>query len=178
MRYKKGSIALSESFDLPLLLHVRNTRCVALDQLRSLLNYGSTSLARRRMAWRIDRLVHAQYLNILEQRVRGDKICTITPKGLEYLEMCGHGLISVHSSMRTSVDFNHVMHWLELVDIRLILLRSGVMEERSRDKFREHRNRRRIREGLRRGRHSARGAKTAACRYRVRTHDESLRSLS
>ncbi len=89
--------------------------------------YGSTSLARRRMAWRIDRLVHAQYLAVLEQRVRGDKVCTITPKGLKYLEMCGHGLISIHSSMTTSLDFNNILHWLELVDIRLVLFRSGVM---------------------------------------------------
>jgi hypothetical protein len=129
MRYKPGSVALSETYDVPLLLHVRNARCISQEQLQVLLDYGVTSLARRRIAWRVDRLVRGGFLHTLDQRVRGDKVCTITSKGLEYLETCGHGLVSIHSTMGASLDPNSVMHWLELVDVRLIFLRSGVIAE-------------------------------------------------
>ena len=128
MRYLKGSIAISETFDLPLLLHVRNARYIGQEQLRVLLNYECTSLARRRLAWRVDRLAQAQYLEALEQRVSGDKVYTIARKGLQYLEMLGYGLISITSSMERFVDPFTVRHWMDLMDIRLVFAHSGVLE--------------------------------------------------
>jgi hypothetical protein len=127
MRYKKGSVALSEAFDLPLLLRVRNARCIMMNQLCELLEYEPSPLARRRMAWRVTRLVEAQFLESFEQRIHGDRIYTITRKGLLYLEMCGHGLISVHSSMEQLFDPSTVMHWIDLVEIQIMLRRSGIL---------------------------------------------------
>ena len=39
MRYYKGYIALSETCDVPVLLHVRNARALCFDQLRELLSH-------------------------------------------------------------------------------------------------------------------------------------------
>lgn len=128
MRYRSGSIAISEIFDLPILLHVRNARCIGREQLYALLNFDGTTLARRRLAWRVDRLVRAEYLVELEQRIRGERIYTIARKGLLYLEMAGHGLISVHSSMEILFDPSTVTHWTDLMDIRLRLTHDGVLD--------------------------------------------------
>lgn len=128
MRYKSGTIAISEAFDLPLLLHVRNARCIAREQLYALLNFDGTPLARRRLAWRVDRLVRAEYLDELEQRIRGEKIYTIARKGLLHLEMAGHGLVSIHSSMETFFDPSTVTHWIDLMDIRLRLAHDAVLD--------------------------------------------------
>lgn len=127
MRYRKGSIALSEEFDLPLLLEVRNARCIGYEQLLALLDYERTSLGRRRLAWRVDRLVQAEYLSVLDQRVRGDKLYTIARRGLLYLEMSGHGLVSISSSMERLFDPYTVAHWMDLMDIRLRLAQDGVL---------------------------------------------------
>ncbi|HTF66056.1 MAG TPA: hypothetical protein VK638_25555 [Edaphobacter sp.] len=127
MRYVKGSIAINERFDLPLLLHVRDARYISQRQLIALLQYGDTDLARKRLAWRVDRLVQAGYLGTLEQRVFGQKIHSIARKGLQYLEARGHQLISVTSAMETFLDPIKMMHSLELVQIRLIFQRSGVL---------------------------------------------------
>lgn len=129
MRYRKGSIALSETHDLPVMLLVRNGRCIAFEQLRELLEIEAIPLARRRLAWRVDRLADAGYLDILEQRIRGDKVYTIARKGLLYLEMCGHGLITIHSSMERILDLSTVIHWIDLTAIRTRFRRDGILAE-------------------------------------------------
>jgi hypothetical protein len=128
MRYLKGSIAISEVFDLPLLLHVRNARYISQRQLRILLQYGSTDLARKRLAWRLDRLAHAEYIHILEQRAHGQKIYSIAHKGLIYLEMMGYGVLSVFSQKKRLLDPILMMHSLELTDIRIALDKTGILQ--------------------------------------------------
>jgi hypothetical protein len=128
MRYRKGSVALSEEFDLPLLLLVRNARCIGREQLHRLLNYDQTELGRRRLAWRADRLVQAQYLDTLDQRIGGDRVYAMNRKGLLYLEMAGHALVSIHSSMERLLDPLTVAHSLDLVDIHVKFTRDGVLD--------------------------------------------------
>jgi hypothetical protein len=128
MRYLKGSIAISETFDLPLLLHVRNARYISQRQLSILLQYGDTELARKRLAWRLDRLAHAEYIHILEQRARGEKIYSIAHKGLIHLEMMGHGVLSLFSKKKRWLDPILMMHSLELTDIRIVLEKTGILQ--------------------------------------------------
>lgn len=127
MRYVKGSVAISETFDLPLLLHVRNARYISQRQLSSLLEYDESELAHKRLTWRVDRLMRAGYLDTLEQRVSGQKVHAIARKGLQYLEARGYQLISVTSAMEIFLDPMKMMHSLELAQIRLIFQRSGVL---------------------------------------------------
>src|ERR1700691_2466557 len=104
MRYLKGSIAISETFDLPLLLHVRNARYISQRQLSILLQYGDTDLAWNRLAWRLDRLARSQYIRILEQPAHGQKIYSIAHKGLIYLEMMGYAVLSLFSKKKRLPD--------------------------------------------------------------------------
>lgn len=127
MRYRRGSVALSETLDLPLMLHVRNARCITREQLRELLDFEPSRLARRRLAWRAERLVAAHYLDAVEERIHDNRIYTISRKGLQYLEMRGEGLVSVHSSMDTLFDPAIVAHAVDLVQIRVALRRAGIL---------------------------------------------------
>ena len=128
MRYLKGSIAISEAFDLPLLLHVRNARYISQRQLNILLQYGSTDLAWKRLTWRLDRLTRSEYIHALQQRAHGQKIYSIAHKGLRYLEMMGYGVLSLPSKKNRLLDPILMMHSLELTDIRITLDKAGVLE--------------------------------------------------
>ena len=128
MRYLKGSISISETFDLPLLLHVRNARYISQRQLGSLLQYGDTDLARNRLAWRLARLARSEYIRVLEQRAHGQKIYSIAHKGLVYLEMMGYGVLSLFSKKKRLLNPMWMMHSLELTDIRIALGKAGILE--------------------------------------------------
>jgi hypothetical protein len=128
MRYPKGSIVISESLDFPLLLLVRNARYISFRQLRILLQYGDTELAGDRLGWRLDRLARAEYIRLLEQRVQGEKIYSIAHKGLSYLEMMGHGVLSLLAKRRRLLDPALMMHALELTEIRIVFRDAGVLQ--------------------------------------------------
>jgi len=128
MRYLKGSIVISEALDLPLLLHVRNARYISFSQLLVLMQYENTELARRRLAWRLDRLTNAGYVRTLEQRARGEKIYAVGHKGLTYLEMMGYGLLSLLPKRRGLLDPVRMLHALELTDIRIALGNTGIVQ--------------------------------------------------
>lgn len=127
MRYVRGSIAISELADLPLLLEVRNARYISQLQLAGLLGYDATDLARKRLAWRVDRLASASYLQMFEQRIQSQKVFSIARRGLQYLEARGHQLISMTSTMEKYLDPSQLMHCLELNSIRLTFQRTGVL---------------------------------------------------
>lgn len=128
MRYLRGSIAISEAFDLPLLLQVRNARYISQRQLSVLLQYGSTDLARKRLAWRLDRLTRSNYIHIDQQRAHGQKIYSIGAEGSRYLEMMGYGVLSLLSKKKRLHDPILMMHSLDLTDIRIALDETGILE--------------------------------------------------
>lgn len=59
MRYYKGHIALSETRDVPVLLHVRNARAICFDQLCALLWLDLLAERPRSLRWRLARLEKA-----------------------------------------------------------------------------------------------------------------------
>lgn len=128
MRYPKGSVVISEALDFPLLLLVRNARYISFRQLRILLEYGDTELAGDRLGWRLDRLARAEYIRLLEQRVQGEKIYSIAHKGLSYLEMMGHGVLSLLAKRRRLLDPALTMHALELTEIRIAFRETGILQ--------------------------------------------------
>ncbi len=127
MRYAKGSIAVSETLDFPLLLLVRNARYISFRQLRILLQYGDSSHAHDRLRWRLERLVRAGYIRLLDQRVQGDKIYSIAQKGVSHLEMMGHGVLSFLSRRRRLLDPALMMHALGLTDLRVTMREIGIL---------------------------------------------------
>ena len=128
MRYRKGSIVISETYDVPLLLLVRNAGYVKHEQLLLLAGYEKSRSSLTRFLWRMRRLVGGGFVAQLNERVEGDRVYSISRKGLEKLEAFGRSLYSVHSEMETICQPAKMMHCLELNEIRLTLSRYGLLD--------------------------------------------------
>ena len=128
MRYAKGTIAMSEASDLPLLRHIRDSRFITHNQLLAISGQQDDILAKRRFNWRVSRLVRAQYVTVVDARRNTERIYTISRSGVAYLEMFGCGLLSVTSTMPTLADASKMLHSLELNDIRIGLQQTGIVE--------------------------------------------------
>ena len=128
MRYYKGYIALSDTCDVPVLLHVRNSRAICFDQLRELLSHEMLAAIIRSLRWRVTRLEKVGLIARLNgQRFLGKPVYGITQQGLECLESRGHYLISLPSNTEQILHPSKVAHALELVNIHLALARSGML---------------------------------------------------
>ena len=128
MRYYKGYIALSETCDVPVLLHVRNARALCFDQLSELLSHDMLAVIVRSLRWRVARLEKVGLLaRFNEQRFLGKPVYRITQQGLECLESRGHCLVSLPSDTEQILHPSKVAHALELVNIRLAFARTGML---------------------------------------------------
>jgi DNA-binding MarR family transcriptional regulator len=129
MRYRKGCIAISDEHDLPVLLHIRNTRAITLNQLYRLLAAERSSTVRRSVQWRVTRLEQAGLVaRMTSSQFFRQPIYRITPLGLSYLELRGHTLISLPSTGKQLLNETQAFHALELVEIRLALRESGLLQ--------------------------------------------------
>jgi hypothetical protein len=128
MRYYKGYISLSDTCDLPVLLHVRNSRAITFDQLRDLLTHEMLEAIVRSLRWRVTRLEKAGLIvRFNGQRFLGKPVYGITQQGLECLESRGHYLVSLPSNTEQILHPSKVAHALELVNIHLAFARSGLL---------------------------------------------------
>ncbi|HEV2133160.1 MAG TPA: replication-relaxation family protein [Terracidiphilus sp.] len=128
MRYYKGYIALSDTCDVPLLVHIRNARAVCFDQLRELLEHSMLAPITRSLHWRVARLEKAGLVARLNRKhYLGKPVFGITQQGLECLELRGHSLLSLPSGTERILDPSQILHALELVSIRLAFARAGLL---------------------------------------------------
>jgi hypothetical protein len=128
VRYYKGYIALSDTCDVPVLLHIRNSRAITFDQLRDMLAYEMMEAIVRSLRWRVTRLEKVGLIERFNgQRFLGKPVYGITQQGLECLESRGHYLVSLPSDTEQILHPSKVAHTLELVDIHLALARSGLL---------------------------------------------------
>lgn len=128
MRYYKGYISLSDTCDVPLLLHVRNARAICFDQLRELLEHSMLAAITRSLHWRVTRLEKAGLVVRLNTRhYLGKPVFGITQLGLECLESHGHCLVSLPSDTEQILHPSQAVHALELVNIRLTFARAGLL---------------------------------------------------
>jgi hypothetical protein len=128
MRYYKGYIALSDTCDVPLLVHIRNARAVCFDQLRELLEYSMLAAITHSLHWRVARLEKAGLVERLNTRhYFGKPVFGITQQGLECLESRGHSLVSLPSGTEQILHPSQILHALELVNIRLSFARAGLL---------------------------------------------------
>ena len=128
MRYYKGYIALSETCDVPVLLHVRNARALCFDQLRELLSHEMLAVIVRSLRWRVARLEKVGLVaRFNEQRFLGRPVYRITQQGLECLESRGHCLVSMPSDTEQILHPSKIAHALELVNIHLAFARTGLL---------------------------------------------------
>lgn len=128
MRFYKGHIALSETRDVPVLLHVRNARAICFDQLCDLLSLEVGTEKPRSLRWRLARLEKAELIaRLAGQRHLPKPVFGITQQGLIFLESRGHYLLSLPSASEVILHPFQVPHALELVNIRVALAKAGVL---------------------------------------------------
>ena len=128
MGYYKGYITLSDDFDVPILLHIRNARAIFLEQLHELISLEGKGMPVRSLRWRIRRMEKAGLIQrISNQSHLGRPVLRITQTGLATLESRGHSLLSLTSTAEQILDPNQIPHALELVNIRLALMRAGFL---------------------------------------------------
>ena len=129
MRYSRGYIALSDASDVPVLLHIRNARAICFDQLRDLILFDCAGVAVNSLRWRVARMEKAGVIQRFQEvRHFGKPVYGITPAGVAFLESRGHMLFSLPSTTEKKIIHSlQIPHALELVNIRLALLRADIL---------------------------------------------------
>ena len=128
MRYYKGYVALSDAYDVPILLHIRNARAIYFEQLRELILLDGAGIAIGSLRWRVARMEKAGLIQRhSDQRHLGKPVFGITRSGLAFLESRGHFLLSLPSTAEQMLHPSQVPHALEMVRIRLALMKGGIL---------------------------------------------------
>jgi hypothetical protein len=113
---------------VPILLHIRNARAVYFEQLRDLILLDGTGIAITSLRWRVARMEKAGLIQRLsDQRHLGKPVFGITQSGLAFLESRGHFLLALPSTAEQMLHPTQVPHALEMVNIRLALMRAGIL---------------------------------------------------
>lgn len=116
--------------DLPLMIAVRNATFISHLQLWRQLEARGLESSKRSFSWRLQRLTDAGAIEKLPPRLPyPGAVYTITRLGLECLEACGEGLVSLHSDSKTLANPAQIQHYLEIVEIRAAIERSGILKE-------------------------------------------------
>jgi hypothetical protein len=128
MRYHKGYIALSDTYDVPVILHIRNAQAVYFEQLCELLSFDGFRASSRSNRWRVARIEKAGLIARFAGLPHLSKpVFGITQSGLAFLESRGHYLLSLPSTTERILHPFQVPHALELVSIRLALAAAGLL---------------------------------------------------
>ena len=129
MRYARGYIALSDANDVPVLLHIRNARAIQFDQLQDLIHFDCAGVAVNSLRWRVARMEKNGVIQRFQDvRYFGKPVYGITSAGLSFLESRGHILFSLPSTTEKNIIHSlQIPHALELVNIRLAMLRAGIL---------------------------------------------------
>ena len=126
MRYRKGSIVINDARDIPLLLLIRDSRAITLQQLYEELFLRHLETSNNSAYWRLRRLVDKRLIEVLEEAdTCGNPVYTITHRGLSLLESKGHSLLSLGSFSRSVIQESEIPHMTELNSIRIAMLRSS-----------------------------------------------------
>jgi len=127
MRYLKGSIALGQEHDYPILRQVIRSHFVTHAQLLEIMKHGGYERDRRVFDWRLRRLVtHGVVLKLQTPALRAEPIYSISPTGSLLLQSSGECFVPLPSPRGPRDRELKVLHAVELNDLRLTLLRAGL----------------------------------------------------
>src|SRR5260370_11208506 len=128
MRYAKGTLAISSSRDIPLLLQVRNSRFVTHQQLFEVMQLAASEYSRGSFNWRIQRLLESNYISICDGNFGyGATVYRITRPGLLQLEKHGHFAAVLNSGTQHLPHLSQAHHALELKGVQVALARGNVL---------------------------------------------------
>lgn len=128
MRYAKGSIQLNQAHDYPLLRQVVRSGFVTHDQLYGLMQLSHHEWNRHSFTWRLRRLVkHRLVVRESVPRVTGGQLVySIGDSGAMLLQAAGEYCLMGPRPEDRAEDGAAVLHALEVNEIHLTLLRSGL----------------------------------------------------
>jgi hypothetical protein len=128
MGFQKGSITLSPTQDIPLLLQVLHSRFITHDQLFEFMLLGCYELKRACFNWRVRRLVQSGLLNRQCARpVTPSPVYSVTAVGA--LMLAEHCPVLDSGRQKDATSVVHVAHSIGLNDLHLGLARQGLLED-------------------------------------------------
>lgn len=122
MRYAAGTLTVSDTRDIPVLLHIRNAKFISHDQLWKLMHLQNYEHSRASFNWRMRRLIKANYVSICDSTFgRGMVVYQISRNGLCQLENAGQFAVVLNSRTQHLPHPSQAYHALELISIRIAL---------------------------------------------------------
>lgn len=128
MRYRKDSIELSQSRDLPLLRQIVRSEFVTHAQLFEFMRLNHYERTRKSFDWRLRRLVrHGFVLQSTMPTCRAQQVYSVARSSALLLQGLGdYYLLGREHGSRNSIE-SSVLHSVELNEIHLTALRSGAL---------------------------------------------------
>jgi DNA-binding PadR family transcriptional regulator len=127
MRYFKGSVALNQAHDYPLLRQVLRSRFVTRSQLFEFIRLGGYERDRKVFNWRLHRLVVHGFISQHQTPSAGtEAIYSISAIGAALLQGTGECFVPLPTPRSPQKREINVLHSVELNDIRLTLVKAGI----------------------------------------------------
>src|SRR5262252_8261930 len=127
MGFHKGSITLSPTRDIPLLLQVLHSRLITHEQLQEFMLLDNHEVKPACYNWRVRRLVQAGLLNRYCARpITPSPVYSITPVAASIL--AEHCPILDNGKPKDASFANHLQHSIGLNELHLNLARQGILE--------------------------------------------------
>jgi hypothetical protein len=128
MRYAKGTVSVSEKRDIPLLLHVRNSKFITHQQLYELMQLNGVEHSRESFNWRLKRLLTSDYMSVCQGNFgKAEIVYRITRQGMVQLENHGRFATVLNSRSQHLPHPSQAHHALELNAIQLELARKNIL---------------------------------------------------
>jgi hypothetical protein len=128
MRYAKGTLSISASRDIPLLVQIRNSRFITHQQLFEFAQLAALESSRRCFGWRVQRLLASRNISVCEGIFgRETAVYCIARQGLRALENHCKFATVLNSATQHLPHPSHADHALELNSIQLALAHGNVL---------------------------------------------------
>ncbi len=130
MAYPAGYIELNHERDIPMLKEVLHSRFVTHAQLFELAQFAGIESCRETFNWRVKRLAARELLLRHDVPSFGRNfVYSLGPSGVMHLTSLGVSCAGMTTGFVPVRDASRVAHSVEVTDIRLHLLRAGLLRE-------------------------------------------------
>jgi hypothetical protein len=130
MGYPAGYIELNNERDVPLLQEVLHARFITHAQLFGLMQFAGIEACREAFNWRVKRLAaHQLLLRHDVQSFGRNFVYSLGPTGVMHMTSLGVSCVGMTTGFVPVRDASRVAHSVDVTDIRLRLLRAGLLKE-------------------------------------------------